>query len=516
MPPGSNPDLLDPLKTEIEAFLLSHPHACLFEDGAKIADFSSSEWRLSLAFGKLLLEVWDGTRSMVRRVEEIACRDNGQLGLFVRKTGGRETAVLELRGPVADGHTPHAERAARAARAESRQGLRRDLAAYLNEHFPEWRLERVSNRSDREHSFSAWYTRGLARRGRAGWAFAALDPSESLAAADAALAYGLNWLDWLREHSGSCVVSGLKLFLPSAAIPLTALRAVHLNAAAARVEIFPWPHPGAPIPVSSGEFANAETRLSPRHDAGQWIERHSDLLLGAFGKSLGRMDAVPDSAANVLSLRVFGLEVARMEGRIAPQLVWGVEGNRRIYREEERQECQEFIDRVVEIRRPGGRKDDDFYRLQPERWLESLLLRDVSKLDPELTAGHAYPQVPAFSGVDRGVIDILSVTKQGRLAVIELKLHEEITLPLQGLDYWLRVKWLNDRGQFHSAGYFPGVPISPAPPMLYLVSPAFRFHPANERILRYFHPSVEVIEVGLNQQWREGVKVLFRKNVRRE
>jgi len=33
-----------------------------------------------------------------------------------------------------------------------------------------------------------------------------------------------------------------------------------------------------------------------------------------------------------------------------------------------------------------------------------------------------------------------------------LKVQEDINLPLQGLDYWLRVKWLQERGQFQPFG----------------------------------------------------------------
>jgi hypothetical protein len=122
--------------------------------------------------------------------------------------------------------------------------------------------------------------------------------------------------------------------------------------------------------------------------------------------------------------------------------------------------------------------------------------------------------VPAFSGTDRGVIDILSVTRAGRLAVIELKLHEEINLPMQGLDYWLRVKWLHGRGQFQPAGYFPEIGLASSPPLLYLVSPAFRFHSSTDRLIRYLDPAIEVVQIGLNDQWREQVKVLFRREVR--
>jgi hypothetical protein len=98
--------------------------------------------------------------------------------------------------------------------------------------------------------------------------------------------------------------------------------------------------------------------------------------------------------------------------------------------------------------------------------------------------------------------------------VIELKVHEEINLPVQGLDYWLRVKWLQDRGQFQERGYFQGVELSNAPPLLYLVCPAFRFHSTIERVIRYLNPSIEIIQVGLNDQWREGFQVLFRRATR--
>jgi hypothetical protein len=97
--------------------------------------------------------------------------------------------------------------------------------------------------------------------------------------------------------------------------------------------------------------------------------------------------------------------------------------------------------------------------------------------------------------------------------VVELKVQEEINLPLQGLDYWLRVKWLQDRNQFQEFGYFQGCTLSPEAPLLYLVSPAFRFHSTTPRILRYLDRRIEVIMVGLNDSWRKEIKVLFRREV---
>ena len=38
------------------------------------------------------------------------------------------------------------------------------------------------------------------------------------------------------------------------------------------------------------------------------------------------------------------------------------------------------------------------------------------------------------------MLDLLTVDRCGRLLVIELKADEDLHLPLQGLDYWLRVR----------------------------------------------------------------------------
>ena len=236
------------------------------------------------------------------------------------------------------------------------------------------------------------------------------------------------------------------------------------------------------------------------------------MLRNLLGDCLPRVDAVPDSSGTVLSLRVLGLEVARIEGHLAPRIYYGLEGQVSRLEENRPEDFRKFLARVLDMRCPGSAEPaSDFYRLQSERWLESLLIRDVTKVDPALSPACVYPQVPAFAGSDRGVLDILLTTRHGRLAVMELKVQEEINLPLQALDYWLRVKWLQDRSQFRQFGYFPYTELASRAPLLYLVSPAFRFHSTTDRLLRYFAPSIEVIKVGINESWRKSVRVLFRR-----
>src|SRR5207237_5151240 len=126
----------------------------------------------------------------------------------------------------------------------------------------------------------------------------------------------------------------------------------------------------------------------------------------------------------------------------------------------------------------------------PERWLESLVIGDVSVIGERLQPALAYSQVPAFSASDRAMIDVLTDTPEGRLAVVELKADEDIHLPLQGIDYWARVEWHHSRGEFQRFGYFEGRELSPEKPLLFLVAPALHVHPATDVLLRYRSPGI--------------------------
>jgi hypothetical protein len=94
--------------------------------------------------------------------------------------------------------------------------------------------------------------------------------------------------------------------------------------------------------------------------------------------------------------------------------------------------------------------------------------------------------------------------------VIELKATADLHLPLQALDYWVRVKWHLDRGEFASFGYFPGVELRSDPPRLLLISPSLEFHPTTETILGYFSPLIDVERIGVGVEWRKGLRVMFR------
>lgn len=145
-----------------------------------------------------------------------------------------------------------------------------------------------------------------------------------------------------------------------------------------------------------------------------------------------------------------------------------------------------------------------------EACLESRVRAKLTEIDADLLPNPVYGQVPAVLGIDRGVIDLLAVTASGRLAAIEIKASEDANLPLQALDYWLRVKWHLDRDEFATNGYFPGIRLRRDAPRMLLVAPALDWHPTTETILRYFSPEVEVERYGISMGWQRNLKVVFR------
>ncbi len=122
-----------------------------------------------------------------------------------------------------------------------------------------------------------------------------------------------------------------------------------------------------------------------------------------------------------------------------------------------------------------------------------------------------YEPVFAQAGGQRGVLDLLTVTRSKRLAILELKASENPDLPLQAADYWLRIRRQQAQGDLARYGYFTSTELQSAPPLVYLVAPALRFHPTTDTILRYLSPEMEVIRVGLAENWRRGLRVMMRQ-----
>ena len=144
----------------------------------------------------------------------------------------------------------------------------------------------------------------------------------------------------------------------------------------------------------------------------------------------------------------------------------------------------------------------------PERWLETVVRASITTIDPFLRPEPVHSQVLTLAGCDRDLIDLLAVTIEGRLCVLELKASEDLQLPIQALDYWMRINWHARRNELDHL--FPQIALQQVPPKLVLLAPAMQFHSTNAALLHYFSQLVQVERVGVNSEWRDELRVILR------
>jgi hypothetical protein len=218
------------------------------------------------------------------------------------------------------------------------------------------------------------------------------------------------------------------------------------------------------------------------------------------------------------TLRYYGLPFARARHVMGRERIWfGIEGSRR--RALDEQHTQDWVKLLsdLEIYRHEGCRDRRqwLYRAAGEAWLESILRRDISKLDPGLIVAPLHAQFRTSHGGPTGArpIDLLALRHDGRLVVIELKVNEDREHVFQGVDYWRRVEAHRRRGHISSAKLFGDREISDESPLVYLVAPALHFHPSFQTLAKTIAPDIEIYRFDINEDWRAGVHVARRDRV---
>lgn len=502
------------LARALEEFLASHPHAAILEEGRVLFDLRLARFSVTAERGRCLLHLWSEERNIVRTVTAIQPRRD-VLRLEARRFGRSQPETLTVI-PDPDCRTP-------TARDTARKRYQRTLERALAASFPEWTPESFRSAMDLEHSFGPAYARGMLVRGQAVWAVLGVGPEEPAAAIDGALTLGILWLAYCREHgNGRRVFHGLRLVAPRGCAAVARARMGWLDPAAAQWELYELDSASGELTACSiADTGNQQIQLAHAFDPQAALERCAvgvDQLRSMLPADLLAATEIRPRSATEVSFSLHGLEYACVRHSLAPgsfawrdEVVFGAGPSETLLDDTTGDLFLDLADRVFRSRRAGETARDALYRLQPERWLESELRGDLSVLDSSLGGAPVYSQVPAFATSSRTLLDLLTVTRQGRLAILELKADDDLHLPLQALDYWVRVRMLHRAGELKRHGYFPGVELSGEDPLLLLVSPALHIHPANEPVLRHLAPAVPWELIALDEHWRGGGRVVLRK-----
>ena len=391
----------DALSRTVQDFLSEAAGAVVLEDGAVAFDLAQAKYSISGDYNKCLLHLWSPERNTVRRVLDAELK-SGTLRLFVQRLGQSRPSKLEI-CRERDRRSPSAKKLARA-------GYEQKLRHMLDRHFPGFTVTRLTTAVDLEKSFGPVYTRGLLRQGQSAFAVLGVNASETQSSIDAALTFGILWLEACRHSSaGKFLVEGLHLFVPHGCSALVRERMANLNRAAAKWSLFELDERhDALVEIDCTDRGNVATRLV-----------HSKLVHAAnesaalerFADSIARINSIlPNSEVAVLSaaelaFRWRGLEFARARMgaeaatfRSKQEIVFGVGAEERILEGQNKDDSNfpfflRLLTAIRDTRHPYGPRQHPLFRLRPERWLESLVVADVSVIDERLQ-----PQPTLFAG----------------------------------------------------------------------------------------------------------------------
>lgn len=519
-------------------------------DGRERAPFAlrAGEYELNVRGGALHFFCWTDAGARAWRVTawELACAG---VRLRVTRRMGAEAATLELVPRASAREGAHAVIAARRVACER-------MAETIRAHVSGSVIEHVRLSAGARRSEPGRFARVLLSRARGAGQrelIAATGPVVRVKAheIDGVLASALRWWSRLRDttrakraRAKSCLWFVVSRELSRAAVERIALLREEVRD---EIKVFEFDESGLSESEINGnelgEVAAARESLGPVDGRVRVSDLSPveipplDLLLARasrfvpparveLSETAARLVALAPAEVDVIrarrgeTVRFNGLPFARVRRVLGDERVWfGVQGagQKVLLDEENWRALAKVIDELGEHRRAGAADARHaYFRAAPEAWLESLLRRDISRLDPGLVVSPLHVQLRtarASAGAGSRPVDLLALRRDGRLVVIELKVSEDGALPLQGADYWRRVEAHRRSGELARARLFGELEIADEPPLVYLVAPIFRFHRAFAPLARLIDPRVELFRFDINEDWRAGVRVVRRARV---
>ena len=467
------------------------------------------ELDISVSQGRLILSLWTerGARSW-RIIDWDMCAE--RLLFHTARRRGAERPVIEL--------VPRASASAIAATIRAARQLRCDQLAQLAASLqPGMKIERASLSPGIRHGQPGRYGRILLRSKYQRIAVTASVVSSYASEVDALLSSALIWFQRLSERIRAPYLQQLWLAVEKPSVKPLGYRIALLRESLKEAIVV--------YEIDQAWTVLDEILLPSREDL--WkrrLPRFPPVTKPEISEAATKIMSLDPDAIDVVharhgqTLRYFGLPFARVRQIMDAERVWfGIESSRRTLLEKETE--HEFVALLQSLKTHRSADALDhrhaLYRTAAEAWLESLLRRDISQLDPGLLVAPLHAQFRIAKGGRLGVrpIDLLALRKDGRLVVIELKVSEDREHVLQGADYWQRVEAHRRRGHIAKARLFGGLGIRDETPLVYLVAPTLRIHPSFHALARSIASDVEIYRFDINEDWRSRVRVMRRQRV---
>ncbi|TAN23839.1 MAG: hypothetical protein EPN33_03210 [Acidobacteria bacterium] len=501
--PSTSPPPANPARTAevLRTFFLDHPEVQLSEAGRPLTRLGGKHtgYALHPDAQKLVGHFWSPDANLVRRILGVHHQGNQRLELDVLRLGRTRPSRLTL-------STAHAA----ACAGPDRLAFRQAIAASAQQEWRGWSLAPEHGATPERSPIQ----RFLYRRQKQLLVCVALDGESSGSPAAAgvltALAQALVWAEQCRQREPRSVLAAVRLILPPGGETWLRLLRPGLRVAPP-LQCYRWDRSAARLdPVALSDAGNSTSVLRRVPAANDPGAEATDLLARVRSHCpQATWETSPDGYGYIA---VYGLEVVRESNdpALAP-FVFGTAGEQTPLLPATDDLFSHWLAAVAMARVPGGHRNLPLYALQPERWLAHLLRHDPSALDARLRSRRVYAEVPIATPAGAGVLDLLALDQDGRLIVLELKTSENLEFPLQALLYWLQVRQHQLQGDFERLGYFAGHSLSAQPPLLWMIAPALRWHPKTHLLTRWFSPDVPCELIGLNEEWRQRLQIIFRR-----
>jgi hypothetical protein len=502
----NTPARVEAARSKIAELLASHVEWFCTLDAGDSHALRNSELDIAAAGSRLILTCWTekGTRSW--KLFDWECSGD-KLTLRASRKLGAQRGVIEL-----------VPRASANAIALTVKAARQQRATQLGELVAAFqvgtKLERVSLSPGARRGQPGRYARILLRQKHQRIAVTGSVTPNSANEADAFLSSALLWFKRVSARLKSPYVQQLWLVVDADLLRSIAQRVALLR-----------PSLKEAITVYEIDQQQTELKVATVPDWGDlWkrrLAKFPPVPVAEITESSRRLIEVAPEAIDVVrarhgeTLRYFGMPFARVRRLMGTERLWfGVDGaQRRLLDEKTETELQNLLADLLTHRSadaPDHRHA--LYRNAAEAWLESLLRRDITRLDPGLIIAPLHAQFRTARGGVLGVrpVDLLALRQDGRLVVIELKVSEAREHVLQGVDYWQRVEAHRRRGHIARAKLFGERKISDESPLVYLVAPTLRVHPAFHTLARSIAPQIQIYRFDISEDWRAGVRVMRR------
>jgi hypothetical protein len=525
---------VDDAKRSIDELLGLHNEWFLAQDSGAPLALGSSEFDFSIDHRRLIFSSWTETGFRSWRIT--AWSWTGQkLVLEATRRMGAEIATIEL--------VPReSAKAIVAGIAAARQARCVRLAQIASEALANTKIEQVGLSPGVRRDQPGRYARIVLRRPHKRIAVTATVANSDARNVDSLFSSALLWFNRLQQRPRRPAIEKLVMAVEPNVLEAARQRHVLLRESLRqRIELFEirgsvingGSTRGSSPTVREGVGRNADGAwqhlepVKPFERRNLWRRRLKQFPAVGENETIDRVKEILASAPHAVdvvtsrhgqTIRFHGLPFARVRRVMDRDRIWfGIEGSRRSLLDDYHEQDWIKLWEDLENHRNGDCRDKShwFYRAAGEAWLESILRRDISKLDPGLIVAPLHAQFRTSHGGPTGArpIDLLALRHDGRLAVIELKVNEDREHVFQGVDYWRRVEAHRRRGHISTAKLFGEREISDESPLVYLVAPTLRFHPSFATLAQTIAPDIEVYRFDINEDWRGGVRVVRRERV---